>query len=61
MVLLILHIEGCYYIRAARGHMDIMKRSRPADEVIQDSEPSDALREKLALVKEARRLSIDEL
>ncbi len=60
-LLLILQTEACYYTQAARGHMDVMKKRRPVDEVIQDAESSDALKERLVLVKEAREFSINEL
>ncbi len=58
---LILQVEACYYMQAARGHMDIMNKRRPVDEVIQDAESPEALKDRLVLVKEARQFSIDEL
>lgn len=60
-VLLVLQAEGCYYVQAARGHMDIMNKRRPVDEVIHDADSPDALKERLILVSEARQFSIDEL
>ncbi len=57
----ILQIEGCYYMQAARGQIDIMHKRRPVDEVIQDTDSSDALKERLVLVNAARQFSIDEL
>ena len=48
-------------MHAARGHLDIMNKRRPVDEVIQDAEAPDALKERLVLVKEAREFSITEL
>lgn len=60
-LLLALQIDGCYYMQAARGHVDIMNKRRPVDEVIQDAESPDALIAQLVLVKEARQFSIDEL
>ncbi len=57
----ILHFEGCYYLQAVRGHMDIMGKRRAVDEVIQDTESPDVLKERLALVKEAREFSINDL
>ena len=61
LLLLIVQIEGCYYMQAARGQINIMHKRRPVDEVIQDADSPDALKERLALVKVARRFSIDEL
>ncbi len=61
ILMLVLQIEGCYYMQAARGHMDIMNKRRPVDEVIQDVDSPDALKERLVLVKEVREYSIREL
>lgn len=61
ILLLILQIEGCYYMQAVRGHVDIMQKRRPVDDVIQDRNSPEALRERLILVKQARQFSIDEL
>jgi predicted aminopeptidase len=60
-VVLLLQAEGCYYMQAVRGHMDIMKKRRAVDEVIQDADSPDALKERLVLVSEARQFSIREL
>lgn len=60
-IVLVLQAEGCYYMQAARGHMDIMNKRRPFDEVIKDADSPDALKERLVLVSEARQFSIDEL
>lgn len=54
-------LEGCYYLQAAKGQMEIMHRRRPVDDVIRDSDSSDELRRQLALVKQARQFSIDVL
>lgn len=54
-------LAGCYYLQAARGHMDIMSKRRALDDVMQDAQSSETLKERLALVGAARRFSIDEL
>ena len=36
LLALILQTEACYYMQAARGHMDVMNKRRPVNEVIQD-------------------------
>ncbi len=59
--MLILQIEGCYYMQAARGHMDIMNKRRPVDEIIEDVDAPDTLKQRLGLVNEAREFSIDKL
>lgn len=48
-------------MQAARGHMDIMNRRRPVNEVIQDTDSPEALKERLQLVQEAREFSISKL
>ncbi len=57
ILMVVLQIDGCYYMQAARGHMDIMNKRRPVDEVIQDADSPDVLKERLLLVKEAREFS----
>ena len=57
----ILQTEACYYMQAARGHMDVMNKRRPVDEVIQDTDSPEALKERLVLVQEAREFSISAL
>lgn len=61
LLVLMLQIEGCYYVQAARGHIDVMRQRRPVDEVIQDADSSEVLKARLVLVKEAREFSIEEL
>ena len=61
LLALILQTEACYYMQAARGHMDIMNKRRPVNEVIQDTDSPEALKERLQLVQEAREFSISKL
>ncbi len=61
VLIVVLQIDGCYYMQAVRGHLDIMSKRRPVDEIIQDADSPDALKERLVLVKEAREYSIHEL
>ncbi len=61
LLALILQTEACYYMQAARGHMDVMNKRRPVNEVIQDVDSPEALKERLVLVSEAREFSIHEL
>jgi len=60
-VLLLLQLEGCYYMQAIRGHADLMNRRRPVAEVINDSESPEELRARLKLVDEARDFAVTEL
>ncbi len=54
-------MEGCYYMQAVRGHIDLMQRKRSVAEVLDDPAAPAELKEKLVLVKEARRFSVEEL
>jgi predicted aminopeptidase len=58
---LIVLLEGCYYVQAARGQLDMMSKKRPLDEVISDQESAPELKSRLAMVQDARRFSVDEL
>jgi predicted aminopeptidase len=61
LLALILQTEACYYMQAARGHMDVMNKRRPVNEVIEDTDSPEALKQRLGLVQEAREFSISEL
>lgn len=57
-----LSLSGCgYYAQAVRGHMDLVSRSRPVDEVLADPAAPAALRDRLELVLELRRFAFSEL
>ena len=58
---LLLSLEGCYYVQAIRGHMDLMNRKRSVSEVLDDPAAPQTLKDRLELVQEARRFSIEEL
>jgi predicted aminopeptidase len=60
-VLVALQMEGCYYMQAIRGHSDLMRRRQPVDEVIADEAVPEPLKEKLALVQEARDFAVTDL
>jgi predicted aminopeptidase len=57
----LLVLEGCYYMQAVRGHMDLMHRSRAVSEVLEDPNAPQSLKDRLELVQEARGFSIEEL
>ena len=54
-------LEGCYYMQAVRGHMDVMQRKRPVLEVLDDPDAPQNLKDRLELVREAREFSVEEL
>jgi predicted aminopeptidase len=67
LVLIVLSVvlacPGCggFYMQAARGHMDLMSRREPIDELLADPDTPQALRERLLLVAEARRFATETL
>jgi predicted aminopeptidase len=54
-------LEGCFYLQAAGGQMDVLRKRRPMDEVIADEGTDAELRQKLIVVQEARQFAVDEL
>lgn len=61
LVLIILQLEGCYYLQAIRGHSDLMSRRRPMSDLVADDATSADLKRRLALVLEARDFAVTEL
>lgn len=56
-----LPLGGCYYVQAINGHTHLMNQRRPVSEVLEDPRASETLKERLRLVQEARRFSVEEL
>ena len=61
IVIFIASLSGCYYTQAARGQLDVMRKSEPIADVIADSGTSTELADRLRLVEEARLFSVAEL
>jgi len=57
----LLLLQGCYFTHVARGHMDLMNRAEPIDEIVADNSTPESLVRRLQLVQEARQFSIDVL
>ena len=57
----VLQIGGCYYFQAASGQMEILRKRTPISEVIEDAGSSAQLRQRLAMVQEARQFAVAEL
>ncbi|MGI9235404.1 MAG: aminopeptidase [Woeseiaceae bacterium] len=53
--------SGCYYMQAASGQWQVMRKSEPIDEVIGKDGTSDELAARLRLIQEARHFSVEEL
>jgi predicted aminopeptidase len=60
-IVALLVLEGCYYVQAVRGHMDVMHRSRSVTEVLDDPDAPQSLKDRLELVQDARRFSVEDL
>lgn len=56
-----LQIGGCYYMQAAGGQMEILRKRIPLSEIIDDPDTSEELKSRLEMVQGARRFAIDEL
>ena len=61
LVTLCLSISGCYYLQAASGQWQVMRKREPISDVVADAATPVELAERLRLVQAARQFSIDEL
>ncbi len=61
IVIACLAMSSCYYMQAARGQLEMMRKREDIDEVIRDEATPEALANRLQLVLEARAFSVSEL
>jgi len=61
MVAVIFPLSGCYYLQAARGQMEIMRKREAIDDVVAAQDTSPELSARLRVVEEARHFSVDVL
>lgn len=61
LAILFMHLQGCYYVQAMHGHMEVMQSRRPLSEILADPAAPADLKERLLLVQEARQFAVDEL
>lgn len=54
-------VSGCYYMQATAGHLDLMGKREPIQDLVAAPETDQRLRERLELVVAARDFSIEEL
>lgn len=54
-------LSGCYYLQAARGQLDVMRKSEPIADVIDANDTSEELAKRLKLVTDARDFSVRRL
>ena len=52
---------GCYYMQAATGQWQVLRKSEPIDELLDADDTATGLATRLRLVQEARRFSVEEL
>jgi len=58
LIVCIASLSGCYYTQAARGQLEVMRKSEPISDVIADCGTSTELADRLRLVEEARSFSV---
>ena len=61
LVVALVSLSGCYYGQAAKGQWELTRKREPIADVIADEDTPPRLAERLQLVEEARRFSIDVL
>ena len=59
LLFLCVPLTGCYYMQAASGQWEVMRKREPIDEVIRDSATSPELAARLRLLDEARDFSVE--
>jgi predicted aminopeptidase len=64
-LVLAIALSGCstvgFYAQAVRGHLDVMSRARPIEQVVADPATPGALKERLALALRIREFAVTEL
>ena len=64
-ILLLLGVSSCastqYYWQAANGHMGMLLKAQPIDEVLKDPNTPESLKKRLALTIEARKFASEQL
>ena len=61
LLALLLPLSGCYYMQAASGQWEVMRKREPVDEVVNNPDTPPDLAARLRLLDEARDFSIREL
>ena len=57
----LISLTGCYYMQAASGQWEVIRKRRPVEDVIADPKTSPKLAAQLHLLREARDFSIEDL
>ena len=61
LVFMCMSLSSCYYMQAASGQLEVMRKREPVNDVIANPDTSPELASRLRLVNEARDFSIKEL
>lgn len=61
MLIVLFALSGCYYMQAASGQMEIVRKREPIEEVVAAEDSSPELIARLQLIVDARQFSIDVL
>lgn len=61
VLMLCVFLQGCYYLQAARGQVEILSKREPVSELIDAPGTPEPLRERLRLAREIRAFASDEL
>jgi predicted aminopeptidase len=61
MTILLAVLQGCYYMQAARGQLEVLRKREDIADLVAAEDTSAELAERLHLVDEARRFSIERL
>ncbi|MGI9273059.1 MAG: aminopeptidase [Woeseiaceae bacterium] len=61
LIVVLSQLSGCYYMQAASGQMEIVRKREPIEEVVAAPESSPELIARLELINDARQFSIDVL
>lgn len=54
-------LDGCYYMQAVHGQMEVLRQREPLDRVIADPDTGPELAARLRLLKDARRFATERL
>ena len=58
---LVLPLSGCYYLQAAGGQLEVLRKRESIDGLLDNPDTSEALAARLSLIRDAREFSITEL
>ena len=61
LAIVITNLPGCYYLQAARGQFDVLRKREPVEELLARPDTPDTLKQRLQLVQEARWFAVQEL